>query len=79
MHQISGIEATRKITSKFFNLKIIAVTMHVEKIYLAQILDAGFKGCIFKSNINNDLETALQKVQSGGFFINEESLIEENS
>ena len=74
MNNISGIDATKMITWKNYNLKIIAVTMHIEKVFLEQIIEAGFKGCVFKSNIFNTLERALQEVNSGKLFINEKLL-----
>ena len=74
MNQIGGIEATQRITWKHNHLKIIAVTMHIEKVFLAQILEAGFKGCVFKSNIFLTLEKALQEVHAGRVFINEQLL-----
>lgn len=77
MNQIIDIDATQRINLKYLNFKRIAVTMHDEKKFLDQILKAGFKGCVFKSNIFNNLENALQEVHSGGFFIDEQILIDE--
>ncbi len=74
MNKVSGIEACKNITWKNYNLKIIAVTMHIEKVFLEQIIEAGFKGCVFKTNIFNTLEKALQEVNSGKLFINEKLL-----
>lgn len=65
MNQISGIETTKRITWLHFNLKIIAVTMHIEKVYLEQIIEAGFKGFVLKTSIFNTLENALNDVYYG--------------
>ncbi len=69
MNQISGIEATRRITWLHFNLKIIAVTMHIEKVFLDQIIEAGFKGFVLKTNIYNTLEKTLNDVYYGKLHI----------
>jgi DNA-binding NarL/FixJ family response regulator len=71
MNKISGIEATKRITWIHKNLKILAVTMHIEKIFLEQIIEAGFKGCVFKSEVFHTLEKALLDIQAGKLFINE--------
>lgn len=69
MNQISGIEATRRITWLHFNLKVIAVTMHIEKVFLDQIIEAGFKGFVLKTNIFNTLESTLNDVYFGKMHI----------
>ena len=71
MNQLSGIETTKRITWIHFNLKIIAVTMHIEKIFLDQIIEAGFKGFVLKTNIFNTLEKTLNDVYYGKLHIDE--------
>lgn len=71
MNQISGIEATKRITWLHYNLKIIAVTMHIEKVFLDQIIEAGFKGFVLKTNIFNTLEKTLNDVYYGRLHIDE--------
>ena len=74
MNQVDGIEATKRITWRHHNIKIIAVTMHIEKVFLRQIIEAGFKGCVFKSNVFHELERALQEVNQGHLYINDKLL-----
>ncbi len=69
MNQVSGIEAARRITWLHFNLKIIAVTMHIEKVFLDQVIEAGFKGFVLKTNIFNTLEKTLNDVFYGKLHI----------
>ena len=75
MNQISGIEATRRITWYHFNLKIIAVTMHIEKVFLDQIIEAGFKGFVLKTNIFNTLENTLNDVYYGKMHIDDKLIV----
>ncbi len=71
MNKLSGIETTKRITWIHFNLKIIAVTMHIERIFLDQIIEAGFKGFVLKTNIFNTLEKTLNDVSYGKLHIDE--------
>ena len=74
MNQLNGFETTKQITWLYPNLKIIAVTMHIEKVFLNEVLEAGFKGCVFKSEIFDTLEKALNEVSSGHIYINKQLL-----
>ena len=76
MNQLNGIEATKRITWVHKNIKILEVTMHIEKIFLEQVIEAGFKGCVFKSEVFHTLEKALQEVKAGRLFINEHLLVD---
>jgi len=74
MNRLNGFETTKQITWLYPNLKIIAVTMHIEKVFLNEVLEAGFKGCVFKSEIFDTLEKALNEVSSGHIYINKQLL-----
>ena len=74
MGNLNGFEATKQITWKYPTLKIIAVTMHVERVFLNEIIEAGFKGCVFKSEIFDTLEKALREVKSGHIYVNKQLL-----
>jgi two-component system, NarL family, response regulator LiaR len=70
MNDIDGIAATKKVLQNV-NLKIIALTMHVERVFLVELIGAGFKGCVFKTNVYSELENALNDVYAGKFFFPE--------
>jgi two-component system, NarL family, response regulator LiaR len=70
MNDTNGIAATKKVLQNM-NLKIIALTMHVEKVFLVELIGAGFKGCVFKTNVYSELENALNDVYAGKFFFPE--------
>lgn len=71
MDEMDGIEATKRALWINHNLKIIAITMHTEKVYLLQLIEAGFKGCVFKPDIFNHLSNALKIVMDGELYIPE--------
>lgn len=78
MKNISGTEATMAMNWNHYGLKIIAVTMHIENVFLTQIIEAGFKGCVFKSDIFKELETALNEVNAGRLYLNPDIKIKPN-
>ncbi len=68
MDEMDGIEATKQILWRNSYLKIIAITMYTDNMYLLQLIEAGFKGCINKYNIYNQLPVALEVVKKGRFY-----------
>ena len=65
MPDISGIEAAKKILWEHPKVPILAITMFTDNAYLLELMGAGFKGCVFKSNIYNELDSAIKCVLSG--------------
>jgi DNA-binding NarL/FixJ family response regulator len=43
--------------------------MHSEKVYLLQLIETGFKGCVFKPEIYSQLGNAINTVMKGNLFI----------
>jgi DNA-binding NarL/FixJ family response regulator len=71
MPKINGIQAAKNILWEFPELKIIAITNYQEKAYLNTLIKAGFKGCVFKNNIYDDLEIAIKSVMRNQMFFPE--------
>ena len=69
MPEIDGISATKKWCQRNPETKVIAVTMFTEKAYLLPLIEAGFKGCIFKSDFFNEIINAIDYVMNGRMFI----------
>ncbi len=64
-----GVEATRRILKVLPQTKLIAVTMHVEDVYLLQFLNAGGMGYVHKSAADRDLLKAIYTVMNGEVFL----------
>jgi len=79
MPQINGIVATQKAMWHYSGIKVIAVTNHKEKTYLNELIPAGFRGCVLKNNIYNDLEQALLLVFNGKLFFKDNTRINPDS
>jgi DNA-binding NarL/FixJ family response regulator len=68
MPNIDGYMAAKVLSWEDANLKLVAVTMFNNKAYLQRLVEVGFKGCVFKSDIFNELPKALNEVMNGGFY-----------
>jgi len=68
MPELNGFEATKKFLWGYPKSNIIAVTNNYEDSYLLELIQCGFKGCIFKYNIFNDLLPAIKTVISGKYW-----------
>lgn len=64
-----GIEATRQIMTEFPDTKVIALSMHSNKLFVLNMLKAGAKGYLLKENAFRDLVQALQVVTRGEIYL----------
>jgi two-component system invasion response regulator UvrY len=62
MPELSGIEATRRISLHFPKTKIIILTVHAENPFPAQLLEAGAIGYLTKGCAAEELEKAIKTV-----------------
>ena len=62
MPELNGIETAKKALWDNCYLKIIALTSYTEKAYLAELIQAGFKACVFKSEVYDNLERTVKQV-----------------
>ncbi|MGE4273328.1 MAG: response regulator [Desulfitobacterium sp.] len=69
-----GVEATTQIMRALPKTKVIAVTMHPEKLYLLKFLEAGGVGYVHKSAADRELLQALERVQQGEVFLSPEGV-----
>lgn len=68
----NGMEATRRILSENPAVRIVALTMHAEKVYVKGMLKAGATGYVIKSSAYSVLIKALKTVSAGGTFLSPE-------
>lgn len=67
MPKMSGVEAAGEINKRFPNLPMIAMTMYNDKVYVEEIVMAGFKGFIHKPEIYNILFKTIEDVLDGKY------------
>ncbi len=68
MPDINGLNATKQSTWQDQNIKIIAVSQHIDTVDIQQLIGVGFKGFVSKINLFRDLENAINQVSKGSFF-----------
>jgi DNA-binding NarL/FixJ family response regulator len=69
MPKLSGIEATRQITNEFPAVKVIALSIHSKRRFVADMLSAGAAGYILKECLFDELIQAIQAVAAGGRYL----------
>ena len=62
MPGLNGIEATRQILTKDPQVKVLALSMHSDKRFVAGALDAGVSGYLLKDCASEELVRALRTV-----------------
>jgi two-component system nitrate/nitrite response regulator NarL len=65
MPVMDGIEATREIHKRFPEVKIVALTMLNESMFIKRMLDAGASGYVIKTIDKDELVNVIRKVASG--------------
>src|SRR5579884_3368778 len=69
MPQMDGLRATRLITSRLPDTRVLVLTMHAEEQYLLQVLDAGGSGYVLKRSADTDLLDAIRVVARGEVYL----------
>jgi DNA-binding NarL/FixJ family response regulator len=68
MPHLNGLEATRQILKKNPECKILILTMHQSDALIREVLDAGARGYLLKSDASRDLVSAVEAVRRGKTF-----------
>ncbi len=66
---MNGIEACKLMLYQNNSLKMIAITSYQDKMYLSDIIGAGFKAFVNKNNVFDELEEAISNAISGKIHI----------
>src|SRR5262245_58636518 len=69
MPQISGTQVTRRLKAVCPNVRVLALTVHEDKSYLRELMDAGACGYLLKRAAAEDLIDAIRFVASGGVYL----------
>jgi DNA-binding NarL/FixJ family response regulator len=65
----SGADAATRIRRDCPNVRIVALTMHEERGYVARLLKAGAVGYVLKRTASSELVRAIRAVAAGGSYI----------
>jgi DNA-binding NarL/FixJ family response regulator len=68
MPSLNGLEASRQILKNDSNAKVLILTMHETDPLIRDVLDAGARGYVLKTDASRDLVTAVNAVRSNKTF-----------
>src|SRR6202163_2686922 len=69
MPELNGIEATRRLTADNPHIRVVALSMHKDSVYVREILRAGTRGYLLKESIDSDLVNAVRAVAKGDGYL----------
>jgi DNA-binding NarL/FixJ family response regulator len=69
MPLLNGVEATENVRRDCPNVRVVALTVHEERLYLTQLLRAGASGYVLKRSAAVELVRAVRVVATGGTYI----------
>lgn len=67
------------VKSQYINTKVtkcLAITNHQEKAYLRELIRSGFRGCVFKDELHENLHLAIASLLKGNLFFPTDILID---
>lgn len=69
MPDMNGVDATRQIRCLYPDIKVIALSMHADKSYVVQMLNAGASGYLLKDCASEELSSAIRYAFKGETYI----------
>jgi len=72
MPNLHGIDATRLVTEKYPNVKVLILSMHENNNYIINALKAGAKGYLLKTSSTSELINAIKTVFNGQRYVSQE-------
>ena len=69
MPNLNGVEATRKIINEFPQIKVIALSIHSNRRFVANMLGAGATGYVLKEGLLDELIKAIRAVTAGQSYL----------
>ena len=69
MPRMNGIIATEKIVSKFPDIKVIVLSMHSDRRFIAETLKAGARGYLLKESSPQTVVEAIRSVAEGNIYL----------
>lgn len=69
MPGLNGIEATKHILSEDENVKVIALSMHSDNLFVSEMLKSGASGYMLKDCAFEELDRAIRAVVGGNIYL----------
>ncbi|MCX5890130.1 MAG: response regulator transcription factor [Deltaproteobacteria bacterium] len=68
MPRLRGLEACLRVKKRYPHIKVLILSMHKSREYLAQAKAAGVDGYLLKDDADTALYTAIQEIRHGNTF-----------
>jgi DNA-binding NarL/FixJ family response regulator len=65
MPELNGIEVLQEVAKKYKHVKVIILSMYVEKVYIEKVFQLGASGYLLKNAGNEELVHAIKMVHEG--------------
>jgi DNA-binding NarL/FixJ family response regulator len=72
MPELNGIEATRRIREISSHIRVLALSVHRDTVYVREIIRAGAEGYLLKESADTDLLAAVRAVAEGSGYLSPE-------
>jgi DNA-binding NarL/FixJ family response regulator len=69
MPELNGIVLSRRLAGEMPDLRLLVLTLHEDRAYLNQALEAGVRGYVLKRSAVENLVQAIRAVMVGGLYI----------
>ena len=69
MPELNGLAVARHLTKELPSVKLMLLTLHEDRSYLKQALDAGVSGYVLKRSAAESLIPAIRAVMVGGLYV----------
>lgn len=69
MPELNGIVLSRRLASEMPALRLLVLTLHEDRAYLNQAIEAGVRGYVLKRSAVENLVQAIRAVMVGGLYI----------
>jgi len=69
MPEMDGLEACRLITSKYFGVKVVVISVHNDPVIIQAAFEAGASGYVWKFALHYELIPAIENVLAGRSYL----------
>jgi len=69
MPNLNGVDATRQIVRENPAVKVIALSMHSNRMFVASMFKAGASGYVLKESLSEELVEAIHRVVAGDWYL----------
>ena len=69
MPEMNGIEVTKALRAAWPECRILVLTVHEDRAYLWQLLEAGVAGFLLKRSAADELPRAIRAIRDGGVYL----------